>query len=267
MTLEDKIEYVKDILRDKKIAISFSGGADSSLLAYLAIKVCSDVLAITFDNNILPEGFVSNTVDFCKKYNIKHEIIFRDFYKYDDIISNNKNRCFLCRREMYNEIISVANKNNFSIIVDGTNITDLTHDRPGILVNYENNIKSPFVEAKLTSNEIHEYLDKNNIPYSNSTTCLATRLPFGVKLTKEKYDYISKSEKPISREKDEINIYYKNNSFEYQLPYKIDLDKTIIDNVDIEIKESGLVKGSNFNSYNEAENEFMRILPKIRRKL
>lgn len=194
MSLKNKIKNVRSMLKDKKIAIAFSGGADSSLLSYLANKECEKLLAITVNNNIFPEGFIKHAKDFCNKYNIKQEIIFDDFYTHEDILSNNSKRCYLCRKEMYKHIKKVAQKNGFDIIVDGTNITDLTANRPGILVNYENNIKSPFVEARLTSKEIHEYLNKNKIPYSHSTTCLATRVPLNVPFTKDKYERISKAE-------------------------------------------------------------------------
>ena len=61
MDLEDKINIVKSILKDKNVAIGFSGGADSTLIAYLASKVAADTLAITINNHLLPTGFVENT--------------------------------------------------------------------------------------------------------------------------------------------------------------------------------------------------------------
>ncbi|MCF0227044.1 MAG: TIGR00268 family protein [Methanobrevibacter sp.] len=320
MKLESKIDKVKKKLKNKKIAISFSGGADSTLICYLASEVASDVLAITVDNNILPKGFVEHTENFCKSHGVKQKIHFEDFYKHENIISNNHDRCYLCREEMYKHIIRIANENGFDVIVDGTNISDLVEDRPGILINYKNNIQSPFVDVCLTSREIHEYLDKNNIPYSKSTTCLATRVPFNEKFTKEKYERISNSENIIYdntnceivklREKypnvivevdnirefedvnqvklmneqlkaqgynevtlkleeidskKELKIDYENNEFKYQLPYEIDLKESQINNENIQITKEGLITGKNFNSYEDAKKEFMKILPKIRR--
>ena len=58
MNLNDKINIVKNILKDKKVAIGFSGGADSTLITYLSSKVAKDTIAITIDNHLLPEGFV-----------------------------------------------------------------------------------------------------------------------------------------------------------------------------------------------------------------
>ena len=60
MNLEDKISIVKNILKDEKVAIGFSGGADSTLIAYLSSKVAKDTLAITIDNHLFPEGFIEH---------------------------------------------------------------------------------------------------------------------------------------------------------------------------------------------------------------
>ena len=95
---------------------------------------------------------------------------------------------------MYSKIEEFALKNGFDFICDGNNISDLVIDRPGILVTYKKEFKTPFIEAKLTSKEIHEYLDKNNIPYSRSTTCLATRIPTDTQITPEKIAKISYGE-------------------------------------------------------------------------
>ncbi|WP_458406270.1 ATP-dependent sacrificial sulfur transferase LarE [Methanobrevibacter sp.] len=186
MNLEDKIDIVKDILKDEKVAIGFSGGADSTLLAYLASKVAKDVLAITIDNHLLPTGFVENTKSVTESFGITHEVIDINFYDDEYFLSNDSRRCFTCRNLMYGEIKKLAQKKGFDFICDGNNISDLVIDRPGILITYEKGFKTPFIEAKLSSKEIHEYLNKNNIPYSRSTTCLATRIPTDTPTTAEK---------------------------------------------------------------------------------
>ena len=191
MNLEDKINIVEDILKDKKVAIGFSGGADSTLIAYLSSKVASDTLAITIDNHLFPTGFVEHAKETCKSFGIKHEIVDINFYEDEDFLSNNPNRCFTCRNLMYSTIEKVAGENGFDFICDGNNISDLVIDRPGILITYSKGFKTPFIEAKLTSKEIHEYLDKKNIPYSRSTTCLATRIPTNTPTTFEKIRRIS----------------------------------------------------------------------------
>ena len=194
MKLEDKINIVEDILRDKKVAVGFSGGADSTLIAYLASKVAADTLAITVDNHLLPTGFVENAKETAESFGITHEIIDIDFYEDENFLSNDSRRCYGCRDLMYSRIKQTALKKGFDYICDGNNISDLVNDRPGILITYKNEFETPFIEAKLTSKEIHEYLDDNDIAYSRSTTCLATRIPTDTPTTREKIERISNCE-------------------------------------------------------------------------
>ena len=101
MKLNEKIDVVKDMLANKKVAIGFSGGADSTLLAYLSSQVSKDTLAITIDNHLLPINFIENTKEIAKTYNIKHEIIDLDFYNEEEFLKNTSERCFNCRDLMY----------------------------------------------------------------------------------------------------------------------------------------------------------------------
>lgn len=334
MNLEDKIDIVKDILKGKKVAIGFSGGADSTLMAYLSSKFAKETLAVTINNHLFPTGFIENTRKTAKSFGIRHEIIDINFYDDETFLSNTSSRCHTCRKLMYREIKRVAFENGFDFICDGNNISDLVADRPGILITYDNGFKTPFIEARLTSREIHEYLNKNSIPYSKSTTCLATRIPTGTPATKKKIDRISYCEDYILastyceivkvRDNGELGIVevdkiseilsdnmfnqingelkrqgfrkvaldlsqidddeyikldYDEGSFSYHLPFTINLKDTekqleIInkskDKLELEkiiIYENGLIKGNEFNDYEEALDGFMNVLSKLRRNI
>lgn len=197
MSLDKKIDVVKDILKDKKVAIGFSGGADSTLMAYLSSKVAKDTLAITIDNHLFPKGFIENTKKLTQSFKINHEIIDINFYDDEYFLKNDEKRCFVCRKLMYTKIKEIAHEKGFDFICDGNNISDLVIDRPGILITYEMDFNTPFIEAKLTSKEIHQYLNDKNIPYSKSTTCLATRLPTNTKTTPQKIERIGLCEEYI----------------------------------------------------------------------
>lgn len=335
MCLEEKIDVVCDILKDKKVAVGFSGGADSTLIAYLSSKVAADTLAITVDNHLLPTGFVENAKKLTQSFGIRHEIVDIDFYEDDEFLKNDSRRCFNCRSLMYSRIEQTARENGFDFICDGNNISDLVIDRPGILVTYAKNFKTPFIEAKLTSKEIHKYLDDNNIPYFRSTTCLATRIRTDVTITPERIrrirnceDYLSESTnckivkvrdfgelgiievdnideifhedayihidsnlkregfKKLALNLTEINdnehiyIDHYGDSFSYQLPFTINLEDTKenLENIifedeekirleNIEIFENGLIEGHDSDTYEIALDEFMEILPKLRRNI
>ena len=195
MNTNQKIEKVKEIFKNyEKVALAFSGGADSTLLAYLAKEAGCDVLAITYDNQIFPTGFLEFAKRRTSELGIRHEIIDGNFLDVDEFVENSPKRCLLCRNLMYGAIKQKANEEGYEIIIDGNNITDLTHDRPGILMKFKYEIESPFIEAELETPEIHKFLDENNIEYSNSTTCLATRVKTNETVTIDKVNRIDHCE-------------------------------------------------------------------------
>ena len=158
MNTNIKINKVKEIFKDYgKVALAFSGGADSTLLAYLAKEAGADVLAITYDNQIFPTGFLEFAKRRTSELRIRHEIIDGNFLDVDEFVENSPKRCLLCRNLMYGAIKQKANEEGYEIIIDGNNITDLTHDRPGILMKFKYEIESPFIEAELETPEIHKF--------------------------------------------------------------------------------------------------------------
>lgn len=247
MKLEDKINTVKNILKDKNVAIGFSGGSDSTLIIYLASLFAKDTLAVTINNHLMPTGFIEHTKKVTSHLGIKHEIIDLDFYSDPDFLKNTTKRCHTCRNLMYNEIKKVANENGFDYICDGNNISDLVDDRPGILITYSNKFETPLIEARLTSKEIHEYLNANNIPYSKSTTCLATRIKTNTPITKEKIDRIDYCEDYIlSNTKCKI---VKVRDFENLSICEVDkineiINKNKFKHIDAELKRQGYEKVS-----------------------
>ena len=240
MKLEEKISIVENILKGKKVAIGFSGGADSTLIAYLSSKFAKDTLAITIDNHILPTDFIENAKKATESFGIRHEIIDINFYEDDKFLSNDSSRCYACRDLMYTQIEQLAKKRGFDFICDGNNISDLVIDRPGILITYKKGFKTPFIDAKLTSKEIHEYLNKNNISYSKSTTCLATRIPTDTPTTYEKIKRISYCEDYILANTDCEIVKVRDNG-------KFGIIE--VDNLDEIIKE---------NKYNQINDELKR---------
>ena len=203
MNSNQKIEKVKEIMKKyEKVALAFSGGADSTLLAYLAKEAGCDVLAITYDNQIFPRGFMEFAKRRTSEIGIKHEIIENNFLMVDDVVENTPQRCLVCRKLMYGAIKQRANEQGYEIIIDGNNITDLTHDRPGILMKYAFEIESPFIEAELETYEIHQFLEENNIEYSKTTTCLATRVKTNEIVTIDKVNRIDHCEEFIKNTTD-----------------------------------------------------------------
>ncbi|NSW89591.1 MAG: ATP-dependent sacrificial sulfur transferase LarE [Firmicutes bacterium] len=197
--LNNKLNKLISILREKAaLAIAFSGGVDSTFLLKVAQDTLKDnVIAVTAKWPIHSEREFKEAVDFVKQLNVRHIILKSD--SIDDIegfSQNPENRCYLCKREIFKKIKEVAKKNGFIHVADGSNIDDLKDYRPGIVALKELGIISPLRDAGLTKSDIRELSRETGLPTWNKPAfaCLASRIPYGHEITKEKLEIIDKSE-------------------------------------------------------------------------
>lgn len=197
MDLKQKMEKLREYLADKKVLVAFSGGADSTLVAKIAKDVCKEAMTITIDNGVLPPDCINNATEITDEIGILHEVIKENFLEDEAFKANLPNRCFICKNKMYSKLQDVARDKGFDLIVDGTNISDLLEDRPGIMVNYEKNIMSPLVYAGFTTEDVRKTLEELNMDYSTSTTCFATRISRYGAITPKKINRISYAESLI----------------------------------------------------------------------
>lgn len=199
MEYGEKINKLKEILKDKKLALAFSGGADSSLLASILKEVSKETILITFDNGIFPHDFIENSKKQAKYFNLKQYFVEDSFLNNEDLVKNTNKRCLYCRQIMYTKIKEEALKHNIDYVIDGNNISDFLFDRPGILAKYKYNIGSPLIEAEMETGDVYRYLNENNISYLKSTTCLATRIKTNTLVSSENIDMIRNAEKELEK--------------------------------------------------------------------
>lgn len=241
MELEAKVEKLKDYLTDKKVLVAFSGGADSALVAVIASDVSKEAIAVTVDNGVMPSDCIGNAKRIAEKIGIKHSIVNEDFLNDESFRSNPPNRCYICKNKMYSKLVEFAEKENLEVI-DGTNITDLLEDRPGIMVNYGKNIKSPLVKAGFTAEDVRNVLRSLKIDYSKSTTCLATRISKNSEITTKKINRVMYAESLLKglsgsevvrvRDQDDVAI------IELEKNEKL-LNSGVLNHIDSELKAVG----------------------------
>jgi len=194
--LRTKLENFTFFLRGKKVIIAFSGGVDSSLLAFLSNKYAKETLLVTEKSILYPDEEIRLTSEFAKKYDINHLIIERHPLNNEEFRVNPKNRCYICKTGLYEDIIKIKEEKFFDIILDGSNLDDLSDYRPGMQALKELNITTPYIDFKINKQEIREICKYFNLDVQSkpSMACFSSRIPYDQEINEEKLDMIREAE-------------------------------------------------------------------------
>lgn len=179
------------------VAVAFSSGVDSSFLLKVAHEVLGDrVIAVTARSCSFPERELKEAQAFCEKEKIEHIIIDSEELSIDGFRHNPKNRCYLCKRELFTKIGEVARERGIAWIAEGSNLDDNGDYRPGLQAVAELGVKSPLRYAELTKAEIRALSKEMGLPTWNkqSFACLSSRFVYGETISEEKLAMVDKAE-------------------------------------------------------------------------
>ena len=183
-----------------KMAVAFSGGVDSTYLAYKAHEVLGDnAIAVTIRSQVLIEEDFRWTVDFCRDNGIKQVVVDCDVFDSEQFENNPPDRCYYCKKMDFNAIQKAAEEYGITIVADGSNVDDTGDYRPGMRAMAELGIVSPLKEAGLTKNDIRQLSKEAGLPTWDkpAAACLASRFAYGEKITTEGLIRVANAEKFI----------------------------------------------------------------------
>jgi uncharacterized protein len=196
--IETKYAALQANLRSLKSAVvAFSGGVDSSLLAVVAHQVLAPhMLAVTIRSQVETEGIMSTAQSLAAQFGFPHQIIDYDKLQDDDYVKNNPDRCYVCKTVDLGIITEIAQKAGIEHVLMGANVDDLGDYRPGLRAAKELNVSSPLAEAGLNKKEIRTIARELGLGNWNhpSSPCLASRIPYGSKVTREKLEQVAAGE-------------------------------------------------------------------------
>ncbi len=190
MNLED---FFKE---NPKVAVAFSGGVDSAYLLYAASKYAKEVRAYYVKSDFQPQFELDDATRLANELCAEMTVISLDVLSCDSIVKNPSNRCYFCKKMIFNTIYKAAAEDGFEILLDGTNASDVEADRPGMKALRELQVRSPLRECGLTKAQIRELSKEAGLFTWDkpSYSCLATRITTNEEITKIKLEAIEKSE-------------------------------------------------------------------------
>lgn len=182
------------------VVVAFSGGVDSSYLAVKASKVLgARSLAVFGESASVPSRQRRMASELAGRFQLAYLVVDTGEVESPDYRENPPNRCFFCKDELYGILARLAADRGFRTVVDGLNSDDLGDYRPGREAAEAHGIRSPLMEAGLTKEEIRILSRREGLPTAEepASACLASRFPYGVRITAEKLKLVDRGEEAL----------------------------------------------------------------------
>jgi uncharacterized protein len=195
--MDTKLTRLVGILRGMHSAVlAYSGGVDSTFLLKALQNSGIRTLAVTAVSEITPHNDLHVANEIAAGLGIEHRIIETDAMLKEEFLLNTPERCFVCKDELFKKLSDIAISEGYMFVLDGSNVDDTKDCRPGMKAAAKYNVRPPLIEASLSKKDIRELSRQLNLSTWDrpSSPCLATRFPYGQRITKGAMERVGKAE-------------------------------------------------------------------------
>ncbi|MHA1975875.1 MAG: ATP-dependent sacrificial sulfur transferase LarE [Candidatus Hodarchaeales archaeon] len=195
--LDDKLKQLEKYFQQKTVLVAYSGGVDSAVIAEIAHRNATKMIAVTADSPTVLPGEITAATDLAQERGWEHMVITLDELKDENFVANPHDRCYYCKKGLAKALEVIALEEHADIIVEGTNMSEVKGHRPGLQALTEQLIDSPLYLNKLEKAEVRQLAKHLGLSNAEkpSLACLSSRFPTGVRITREKLKRVGLAER------------------------------------------------------------------------